>query len=130
MLSSSQPGIFLPEWFVWIVGLLLLPGIGWCIFMAGRVRGIHHKLDLLQKAEEKLIHMHEHSDRYGFGTGGMKELITENVNADERWDEAHEHFYAYYAVPMYYNAWSHRRISDKLKQEERFPMKLAGAMSA
>jgi hypothetical protein len=58
-----------PEIALWVGGLLLLPAMIWTVSVTwllkqsiGMIRGL--KVDT-----ERLLHMHENADEYGFGTG-------------------------------------------------------------
>lgn len=63
-----------PDIAMWVLGVGTLPVIGFCVhvFIVLRQVGIDTR---------RLIHMHEHADEYGFGTGKTNVVIEDNTRA-------------------------------------------------
>ena len=62
--------------FLWLVGIGVLPAVGFGVFMVNAVKEM--KIDI-----KKLLEMHEHADQYGFGTVGLTKVMNRLADATE-----------------------------------------------
>lgn len=59
---------------IWILGVAIVPLLGWCIWLTLQIITMNQMLI-------KLLKMHEHPEGTGFGTAGFAEIIEHNTVA-------------------------------------------------
>lgn len=63
-----------PEMVLYIIGVTLIPLLGWGIH-------IHIKINKISGQSDRLVLMHEQPDEYGFGTYKTNKIIEANTRA-------------------------------------------------
>ncbi len=63
-----------PDIAVYILGAALVPTIGWGVYVTAQ-------LNNLKRVSDRLLHMHEHADEFGFGTVEMRMICQELSHA-------------------------------------------------
>lgn len=61
---------------LWLVGIGVLPALGFCVFMVSAVKEMRQDI-------KKLMYMHEHADKYGFGTVALTKVMERLTDAVE-----------------------------------------------
>jgi len=62
------------EILLWVIGISIIPLIGWGIRASIVSRDTHAML-------KKLLEMHEHPENTGFGTIGLQDVVEDNTRA-------------------------------------------------
>ena len=65
-----------PEIALWVIGIGLLPVLGWGLSLMWNVLQI-------KRDNSRLLKMHEDPDSFGFGTGRTNQIIKENTRATQ-----------------------------------------------
>lgn len=66
---------------LWIVGVSVVPVLGWCIYMTAAIQGLRRDSHASRQDEMELVRMLRNPDQYGFGSGDMNDAVTQLANA-------------------------------------------------
>lgn len=61
-----------PSTALWVMGMLIMPGIGWAIWLTNILVGLRRQQTESMKCHVELLNMHKNADEFGFGTVGLK----------------------------------------------------------
>ena len=61
-----------PSAALWVMGVLLMPGLGWAVWMTNLLVSIRRQQGESMKCHQELINMHKHAVEYGFGTVSLR----------------------------------------------------------